>query len=383
MTSEETIRTKRIPPQLAKAILDRLDEQDATNPRKDRRANKRIPYRRMDVMAHITQPGGGTVECCVPTRDLHENGIGFLHGTYLHKGTECRLRLRKRNGDEQIVTGNVAWCRLATAPYHLIGLRFKSPIVPKLFVDPSDRVTGGAETVRETSLAGKVLHVDDQELDRKLFELQFRGTAVQVVGVASQTDAIVQLNRSGFDVVVCDLPQNTRNVGDAIQLLRRAGFAGPIVLLTAETNALRLAAAQRAGIAATVSKPYDRTTLFRVLSTWLSTGDPVAEERIHSQLAGDPQMAPLIENYINEVHASIRKLHAALDAGDLSQVRSICHHLKANGAGFGFPQVSSAAMEAAKVLDAHRSLSQASVELKHLESICRRLATGQPASNTA
>src|SRR5690606_20533847 len=70
-----------------------------------------------------------------------------------------------------------------------------------------------------------------------------------------------------------------------------------------------------------------------------STVDPP----LLSEFAGDPDMAELVQMFIDDLPQRLAAIEAAFDAGDLDQLRSLAHQLKGAAGGYGFTPITDSA----------------------------------------
>ena len=71
----------------------------------------------------------------------------------------------------------------------------------------------------------------------------------------------------------------------------------------------------------------------------------IATEVYYSQLAADPDLAELVDLFIDELPERLRQLHAALEQGNRHDLARFSHQLKGAGGSYGFPQLTPAAAE--------------------------------------
>lgn len=378
-TTTNPKRSRQLTEADAKVLLDQLDKLDGHKPARCRRPNARLRYRRTNIAVRITQPGGGSTDNLLTSRNLSAGGICLLHTAFLHTGTECRVVLRRRLGGEETIPGNVAWCRHVYGTYHAFGVKFARTIFVKHFLEPDecgDLISDSQ--VDPAELTGRVLMIDDQEMDRALFAHHLRQTKCEVVSAVNVSEAAEQIMLQAPDVVVCDLNLGGKTGEQAVADFRAAGFKGFIAVLTAETDPARLKAAVAAGAGAILQKPYQPDGLLTHLAGWLKGGGGGASDRIYSTMAGAAGADVLIGMYVNQVAGLTDQLRAAIDADDLDRVRTLCQTLKGTGSGYGFGILSDAAKDAVMSLDASQSVTESKTELQLLQSVCRRLAVGGP-----
>ncbi len=409
-----------------------------------RRRPARVAYDRATVAVRITHPGGGCRTAAVYAHDLSPGGLSFLYPGFLHAGTAISVALRRRAGGEAVAHGAVVWCRHVGGLWHGVGVSFAAPVVPSTFVDPADTdaVETGTPAVaapaavaasapaaaptaptevkpdpavvagRRGGLVGRVLYLDDQELDQGLFLHTVRQTRLKVTTVDDVSAALTTAAAGDFDVVCVDLNLGPRQpTGErAMAELRAAGYAGPFVVVTDEEDEARLDRAQAAGEGGTtdtllVPKPYTAATLLAALAAALAgsatpdarsdahsdgsapAGGPVEADPIRSQMDGQDGMTPLLRGFCDRARAAAADLDRLLgppdragrpdvtDGRGVVAVRQVCQMLRGAGRGYGFPSLSAAADEALSALEdgGASGLVSAAAELRALQSVCRRV----------
>ena len=367
------------------AVLDRLDRPEqrlGKRPAVDRRADPRLAYRRTDLNVRVTQTGVGSWDRVMASRDLCAGGISVLDNRLFYVGSECRVGLRRRLGREEPIDAKIVWVRYVSGRLHIYGLKFADKVFVKHYLQAHEcDALLDQSNVEPADLVGRVLLVDDQEMDRMLFAHSLAATGCEVVAVAAAADAADRMAEAGrgeaakFDLVVCDLNLGGSRGEEAIAGFRAAGFRGPIVALTAESSPARRRAAKEAGANDLLGKPYDPGKLLAQLATWL----PVAEgSGIHSTLPETPEVRELLGQYVIQVRQTVATLRDAVAGDDVALARTACQTLKGTGTGYGFELLSEAAEDAVVSLDASQSIEESSAALRLVEMVCLRLSPGGP-----
>ncbi len=100
-----------------------------------KRRYQRISYRKLAQLAiAVQQPNGEWAKYVVRSRDLSPSGIGFIHGTYIHPGSECRVILKDCHGQVACLNGVIKCCRLVEGIAHNVGVQFNEEINIASFV---------------------------------------------------------------------------------------------------------------------------------------------------------------------------------------------------------------------------------------------------------
>jgi CheY-like chemotaxis protein len=353
-------------------LLSRLDERPPSPSGRDRRRYKRWEYRRSDIAVLVQHPGGGAGRYVVCARNISAGGLSFIHGGYLHPGSECRIVLPRRDGTPQPVTGTIVHCRHVEGCFHEIGIRFAEELDPEALLSPAEagEMAGGDQTLELPGLEGQVLVVDQSPADRKLLLNQLTVTGLALTMADSAGAALDAMRRREFAVVLCDLGPGA----DALRMIkqmRKAGYQRPIIVVTAETAPARLAEARAAGANEIIGKPCNPLYLASLLAEWMEV--PPVDRPIYSDREDTPGMAELVLEFIEQAQRKAIQLQRLLDAGESNGLREICLGLAGSGGGHGFPSLTEAARDALTALDTSQARHDAEAPLRRLISICQRL----------
>ncbi|MFT3788508.1 MAG: response regulator [Tepidisphaeraceae bacterium] len=358
-TGVETINT----------ILDKLDSVDDSAFR-NRRSSSRCAFRRTDVPVRIHHPGGSTTAKVVYTRNLSASGVGFIYPSFLHTGTRVEAVLKRRLGGDDLLVGKVVFCAHVGGVFHQVGVKFEQKIFPKLYLDPGSYEEGEVEAPSNVAeLAGHVLYVDDQELDRALLKHHLKGTKLELTAVTNAKEALVSLGSGKYDLVLCDLNLEGGTGEEAIKRIREQGYRGPICLVTAEHAPARLKAAQEAGAIGVLTKPYEQQKLLAMLGSWLNgtSGEPII-----STLAGQSDVSAILSKFVARVHESAKELQINFESDNIEKLRQMCMAIKGTGSGYGFAALSEAAREAITSIDSTMSVAESAIQIQRLIDMCKR-----------
>lgn len=119
---------------------------------------------------------------------------------------------------------------------------------------------------------GRVLIVDDHELDRRLSTLDLEHAGYSVTEAGTVTDALERLAKGAYDVIVLDIVMPGT---DGLTFLRglKAGdklSAIPVVMLTAKDDLDEQLAAMAGGAVRYIVKPTHRDVLVQTIESVLT-----------------------------------------------------------------------------------------------------------------
>jgi histidine phosphotransfer protein HptB len=92
-----------------------------------------------------------------------------------------------------------------------------------------------------------------------------------------------------------------------------------------------------------------------------------------SQLAGDPDLRELIEQFVTELPERLANIRMAACAGNLPEVARLAHQLKGAGGSYGFPEISEGASELERAARLFQPGADVSRTLDWLTTICQRI----------
>jgi len=145
----------------------------------------------------------------------------------------------------------------------------------------------------DTSLAGRVLLVEDVHATQRLYALylQRAGATVDVASDGQEgSDKALAAFRSGrsYDVVLMDMQMPVLDGYSATRRLREAGYPGPIVAVTAHALAGDRDRCLEAGCDDYIAKPVEREALVGKCREWIGKTVPPALPGSGRQWASEP-----------------------------------------------------------------------------------------------
>ena len=261
------------------------------------------------------------------------------------------------------------------------------------------------------ALRGRILLAEDGEDNQRLIAFHLTKAGADVTIAANGRIALDALKAEAaagrpFDLLVTDMQMPEIDGYTLARTIRGQELTIPIIALTAHAMAEDREKCLAAGCDDYASKPIDKTHLILTCARWMhdgrhadelfpseygatttpsaatstaTTSTATADDAIlHSDLADDPDMAELVDQFLvalGDRVASVTHAHAAQDVASLAR---IAHQLKGAAGGYGFSPISEAALQvehaAHDVLAAENTVQNAR-HLGELEDTVTRLLT--------
>jgi signal transduction histidine kinase/DNA-binding response OmpR family regulator len=220
-----------------------------------------------------------------------------------------------------------------------------------------------------------------------------RVTIVENGRLALDTAMAALLASEPFDVILMDMQMPEMDGYAATSELRRKGYTGPVVALTAHAMAGDRERCLSAGCTDYLTKPIGRSKLVETVALHASgrtprgapllsaadeAGVPSATSDVKarattsflvSELADEPDMNELVDHFVAGLGARAERLESAHGAGDTETLRFVAHQLRGAGGSYGFPGITSAAERLELAVAAGENVDEALVELC---ALCRR-----------
>lgn len=223
------------------------------------------------LIVEVYHPGGTNSNFLVQPRNLSSRGIGFLHGSFLHNGTECNVWLRAQDGKLISVLGAVARCQWICGRVHEIGVSFDAPIVLDDYLPPKMNPTDDARlSIPLPSVDGRLMYLcDSDQAQHTAAPMAGMGLTTQIVATAEQ--ALVQLQDQAAEMVLVDLSCGLDASAQAIVALREVEFTGPILVLHDNDDATDVQKLRDAGASAVLTRPLTGDKFINALETFEAT----------------------------------------------------------------------------------------------------------------
>jgi CheY-like chemotaxis protein len=187
------------------------------------------------------------------------------------------------------------------------------------------------------ALRGRVLLAEDSPDNQRLISRYIRKTGADVVIAQNGRIAVEQALSDHFDLILMDMQMPLMDGIEATQLLRRAGYPGPIVALTANAFREDRERCADAGCNDFLTKPVDRTAFQRTLAKYLAQASEAEAGSVDDSFADD--LYDLAADFVGKLPKWIVDMRAAHTAGETQTLTTLVHQLKGLGGTFGYPEI--------------------------------------------
>jgi PAS domain S-box-containing protein len=235
-------------------------------------------------------------------------------------------------------------------------------------------------------LSGCVLFADDALDNRRLVEHLLRKTGAEITLVENGLEAATIALARPFDLILMDVQMPLVDGLTATRRIRAAGITTPVIAVSAGAMTSDVERALDAGCTLHLSKPFDRSDFYQVLSRYLHHNSAVASptsqpETLRSTVADDDQeMRELILEFVRGLPDRIEAIRQKALSGDTAALAALAHKLKGSAGMYGYAPLAAAAgglEQAAKRNDA-ASIEQLCSELAQvLEKVLRGVSASE------
>lgn len=333
-------------------IVGYLDSLDARDPdlRNPSSKDRRWPYRRHALRLTIEGETGPRSALRVFTRAVNEKRLWMLSAHFLYPGSYGSLTLLTSHNMWHTVHGVVTHCRYIGDGVHEITLLFDQAIELGAFVP---------EAIKRS-----VLIVDDEQMSRNLLAVLFNKLHVTVQSAGDCANALKAARDEHFDLVLLDLSMPEPDGYETLDRLRRMGYHGPVIALTALPAAEHEDRCIEHGFDGFMAKP---VTYDKLSSLMMS----LAQEPMFSSHADDELMRPLITEFVTSLPDTTRSIDAAVMGRDWPTLRALVRSLKADAGGLGFDTLADKTDQLERLLAAPDEVEQVAKLAQEVVFLCR------------
>lgn len=309
-------------------LLSTIESGSADASGKAGRVYSRWQFRHRSLAVRILQPGGSEMQTQMACRNLSKGGVGLLHRSYVHVGTECVVTIPHPMKGDQDYTGKVVRCLHFSGMVHEVGIAFDQEVPLREITrpDPMQEVFA-VEQVDPETLVGTILLVEDSEMDVKLVKHFLRGSQVRVKHAATIAEA-EKLVKTGVGLVLCDIHLGDENGGDFV---RRLGdimsHRPPAIMISADRGQATCDLITHPGISGFLAKPFSQDALLRTIGEFMV--EPIAEDAASdtSSVEGDAQiiaaLMPELTKTCGKLEEAVKEQDTTLTLSLLMQISSV------------------------------------------------------------
>ena len=218
-------------------------------------------------------------------------------------------------------------------------------------------------------LAGKrVLLAEDSRSQQRLVSYLLAKAGATVVLAQNGREAVELAGREPFDAVLLDMQMPHMDGYEAAAVLRRQGYRGPILALTADVFGGDERRCLEAGCDDYLPKPMEPADLLGLLMRHLA-GQPPAQ----IPAVGGPSFADLLREYVSGLAGKVGKMQAAEAAEDRTALAQMAHKTRGTAAMYGFTELSETAGLLEDAADEGQDRSLLRELLDEMDEIVRRI----------
>jgi CheY-like chemotaxis protein/HPt (histidine-containing phosphotransfer) domain-containing protein len=190
-------------------------------------------------------------------------------------------------------------------------------------------------------LEGKhVLIAEDCRAQQRLLSYLLTKAGLSVTMTADGREAVERAGRESFDAILLDMQMPEIDGYEAAVLLRRQGYRGPILAITADNFAGDEARCLQAGCDGYLAKPMQSQELLGWLDGAVAeTSAPVVQTSGVDQV----NFEVLLSDFIRGLNERMRLMRAALVAEDSAALAQLAHKARGTAGMYGFPDLAETA----------------------------------------
>lgn len=354
-------------------LLSDLNRSQQASPSASKRKARRWTVPLSKAVCSVLDSGKRLQHHLVVPRNLSTGGIAVLMGAFVYAGTRCTVTLRRLDGKGQPINGVVVRCQHLKGHLHDIGVKFDAPISARDFIDFGDQHSFSVESVDPSKLKGSVLIIEDSRADQRLYAHHFKGSGLELQ-FAQDGETGLQSLSDLPDLLFTDYQLPDMTGIDVITRARAKGYAGPIVLITAEVNPLLRSAALKAGASEMLAKPFTAALLLQAAAEYLMSvdgeGPKASAAKMVSNADEKAASREMVEDYVSDLQSAADQIGAAIERDAFHDVRALVLQVKGSAATYGFEALTRIASDTARTLDACQSVQESMTDLQRLMASC-------------
>jgi CheY-like chemotaxis protein/HPt (histidine-containing phosphotransfer) domain-containing protein len=230
----------------------------------------------------------------------------------------------------------------------------------------------------------RILLAEDNPVNQRLAARMLEKEGHEVAVASNGKEAFAMWLDSPFDLILMDMQMPEMDGYTATRRLRKDGYKGPIVALTAHAMEGDRAQCIAAGCDDYLTKPIDRPMLLATVERYaqasMGRGDTLlapsqfvrtSDAPLVSELADDPDVADIVDGFARAARARADALLKALGDDDAPTMQRLVHQLKGAAGGYGFPSITEQARNVEAAF-AGGDTERLAAEVQALSRLCYR-----------
>ena len=270
--------------------------------------------------------------------------------------------------------------------------------------DSSELSLNASRRAAAVSWNGRVLVAEDGRDNRRLIAafLDKTGVTVQFASngrIACDLAMESAANGRPFDLILMDMQMPEMDGYEATARLRRFGYQGRIVAVTAHALTGDRQKCLDAGCDEYLSKPFRREDFIEKIGMFLGAAvqpppkadddapapcdatspntpqvDRIGRQPLRSRFADDPVIGGIVEDFVAGFPEKLCEIKRAFQTLDSMRLRVIVHQLKGSAGGYGFAEISDVARTLESLIDSNAAPHELQIAISTLIDLCERAA---------
>ncbi len=213
-------------------------------------------------------------------------------------------------------------------------------------VDEYSKIVSEANAATEAE-TGQKLHIlvaEDNPDNQLLLQLMLEKANASCTVVDNGHKAVERALAEEFDLIFMDMQMPLMGGEEATRLIRHAGIETPVIAVTANVMSEDLDRYKRSGCQGLLPKPIIQTDLIAVLTKYGRAAMSNSDE-LTQQLAKDPQMLALKQQFTLQLPTLLQELQHYFIANQWRELAYAAHSLKGSAGSMGYPTLTTLAGE--------------------------------------
>lgn len=201
------------------------------------------------------------------------------------------------------------------------------------------------EAVEVKRVAGDILLVEDNLDNQQLFKLLLEKSGAKVQIASNGKEAVDAAMAKPFDLIFMDMQMPIMDGVEATKILRKKGYDGPIISLTANAMKQDREACFEAGCNDYITKPVSEKTLYNTVCEYLDIAEVNGATEVANNQYNNSDVIELKEKFILNLPSKIELIKKCFNKGNFDCVKSEIHKLKGLGGAIGLPEITNISLK--------------------------------------